>query len=211
MQELLTVPEIPLLSPRRSWVSALVALVLVELVLRWVLVIFGGSFLVDALVICGAGLAFLVVGWSWLSNGSRRNKPQVFAGGAVMLTGVMAFWTYHSSIPVPSAAATRAAQGFLDNAKIGPKTGAPCLTIKTGNIGPLSAPIYSCAFPDGAHGGVVKYSSSPLGNEGIAYHPGSIATLSLYDDCVRSIGGNWWLYQRASPDCPLHYQLISGP
>jgi hypothetical protein len=110
----------------------------------------------------------------------------------------------------PSVKATTTAQHLLETAVISPEDGAPCSTIKVGRIGPFSAPINWCGFPNGKFG-VIKFFPDTLGNSGIAYHPGSFATLNLYDDCVRQVGENWWMYQRADPGCPTHYQLISGP
>lgn len=129
---------------------------------------------------------------------------------AACSTGSVSSSSNGASAADPGVAATKAAQHLLDAASVSPKSGPPCSIIKSGKIGPLSAPIYWCAYPTGA-GDVVKYSSSPLGNSGIAYHPGSAATLALYDDCVFAIGTNWWMYERADPGCPSRYRLVSGP
>ena len=110
----------------------------------------------------------------------------------------------------PSAKATTTAQHLLATSVISPENGAPCSTIKVGRIGPFSAPINWCAFPNGKFG-VIKFFSDTLGNSGIAYHPGSFATLHLYDDCVRQVGENWWMYQRSNPGCPAQYRFVSGP
>jgi hypothetical protein len=138
----------------------------------------------------------------WWLSGMTTAACLAGCGGASTISS--------SGAGLPNAAATLAARRILDSAVVSPIEGPPCSTVRHGKVGPLTAPVYWCAFPNGANG-VIKYSSDPDGNYGIAYHPGSFATLDLDDDCVLGLGEGWWMYQRVGQSCPDHYQLISGP
>jgi hypothetical protein len=185
----------------------------------WTMVSPGGSLLGPALVVLGAGVVVALVALSGLHVTRWRGALKSFVAATLVFAVLAAVWTFEFALPVAmeqDAHATNAAQALLArlsreaSARGGPAV-FPCEVVKTGAVGPLTAPYSECATSTGS-GHFVTYNAldaRPM--RGIGYT--DVGGRTFPDECVRHLVAKWWMYVGDASgigNCPFGYHFVGG-
>ncbi|HLX88453.1 MAG TPA: hypothetical protein VKR22_08385 [Acidimicrobiales bacterium] len=209
----------------------LIAAVLVGAFLVWlslVLPVPGGSVLVPTGIVVGVGVAIGAGGGIVLLACRELGGSGVFAASVFLLTALTGIWTFELSLPFQMAWASSSSSSqvkqILGNLERGPKNvdGVPldpCQVVRTGSIGPLSAPFDQCATSTyvGAFGSkrvnFVLFTLVGVRTQGLAYT--NIGPATFEDECYRHLVGDWWAFNGGDPanpagPCSLGYSFHGG-
>jgi len=218
--------------PRResrwSWVVAALVAACLFGVLGWVLPTPGGSLIVPTAIVAGVGVGIAVGGATFLRLRGATGRPGLFAGSIVLLGVLASVWTFQFSLPTQMAldtgASSQAEQALLQvqRGRTNPDGVPlhPCRVVRSGNIGPLTAPYTQCATSTGvaAFGrtrvNFVFFTPVETRLRGLAYTNFGPAT--FLDECYRHLVGDWWMFNQGDPTnpavpCPIGYKFHGGP